>query len=338
MRQSSSPQAGFALLTVMIIVAVIAMIASQLVYQQQAGTQRSSFMLHQGQALSVNWGLETWVKKGLALDVQQNKVDHLQEQWATPLMAIPFEGGQISGRLFDAQSRLNLNNVMTGNETTQKHWQGVISRYATAFNRQQVSRTEPVSLSSLPDGFADKVTDWVDVNDEPEMQGAESDRYLLMQPAYRTANGPMVHLHEIKLLEGMQNLSFQQWQQLEQSLIALPVMTTVNVNTADQATLMALADWMTEPLVKAWFLEREKEPAESTDTFRTFMQQATGFMWQEIENDLSDAIISVNSDYFLLQAEIQYGDAQQTVYALFDRSAGQQVRLIQRWLGATNSH
>ncbi|MDG6773658.1 type II secretion system minor pseudopilin GspK [Thiomicrorhabdus sp. ZW0627] len=319
----SRPQKGFALLTVLLIVALVATLSSQLIYQQHLTLSRSTNMLHQAQSLSVAWGLEDWVKKGLLLDVKNNQTDHLNELWAQPMFKVPFEGGEISGQLYDLQARLNLNNVQESDKEQRKVWQAIINRWALL-----------VGLDAPP---AEVLTDWVDSDDERLPGGAESDTYLLMQPPYRAANQPLVMLEELKNIQGLQSIDYKVWQQIKLTASVLPTVTTVNVNTADKVVLMALTDWMTESVADSWIAQRKKEPANSVETFRSFVGQQTGMEAEAVSKALPDWMLSVNSEYFLLDGRIDFGESLQGVSAIFYRPDKKQVKLVQRWLSVAET-
>ena len=315
---TANPQGGFALLTVLLIVALVATMSSQLIYQQHLSIQRSAHMLHQAQSLSVAWGLEGWVKQGLKLDAQNNQIDHLQEQWSQPLVSVPFEGGEISGQLYDLQGRLNLNNVQVANKVQREIWQKIIDRWAV-----QVGLKAPLSQV---------LTDWVDHDEERLPDGAESDAYLLMQPPYRAANQALVMVEELKSLQGFQQIDYAPWLLIKATATALPTVTKINVNTASKSVLMALTDTLTEPTVEGWLQLRKDQPANDTVAFRAFIEKQTGQSVAELTLALPDAVISVRSDYFFMAGQVDYGQAKQGVSAIFYRSDTTQVQLVQRWL------
>ncbi|MDG6777323.1 type II secretion system minor pseudopilin GspK [Thiomicrorhabdus sp. zzn3] len=316
-------QGGFALLTVLLIVALVAILSGQLIYQQHLTLNRSTHMLHQAQSLAVAWGLEGWVKEGLKLDAQNNRYDHLQEMWAQPLVSIPFEGGEISGQLTDLQGRLNLNNVQVSDQAQRQRWQEVINRWA-----------ELIGLESPP---AEVLTDWVDADEERLPGGAESDSYLLMQPPYRAANQPLVMLEELKNLQGLQQIEYDVWLALKQTAATLPTVTAVNVNTADKTVLMSLIEWMNESIAQAWIEWRKQQPAESIETFRTFVQQQTGMEAEAVAEAFPDWLISISSEYFLLSGRIDFGESKQGVSAIFYRPDQKTVQLVQRWLSVAET-
>ncbi len=321
----ASGQSGFALLTVLLVVALISIVTSELLYNQQVQIKRSGYMVHQAHSLSVAYGFESWVKKGLKADVDDNQVDHLKELWAQPLVPIDFEGGLVSGELIDLQGRLNLNNVLETDESKQKFWKRAIERYL----QESLQSTE---VARDFQGFSDVLLDWVDKDDEPNDYGAESPVYLLKNPAYRAANQPLVMVSELSNLQGMETVTELELNQLNQGVTALPTITAVNVNTASKQVLMALTDWMSEGIAQQWIVQRDNEPAEQIEEFINFLITATGFEQEEIKASLPDGVISVKTDFFLLQARIDYGDVKQGVSSIFNRSNDSQVTLVQRWL------
>ncbi|WP_028485952.1 type II secretion system minor pseudopilin GspK [Thiomicrorhabdus chilensis] len=321
--KAPSTQDGFALLTVMLIVALVAILSGQLIYQQHLTLNRSANMLHQAQSLAVAWGLEGWVKQGLQLDAKNNQIDHLQEMWAQPMLSVPFEGGEISGQLYDLQGRLNLNNVQDSDQAKRELWQAIIDRWAL--------------LVGFEVPLAEVLTDWVDADNERLPGGAESDAYLLMQPPYRAANQSLVMLEELKNLQGLQKIEYEVWQRVKSSATVLPGVTAVNVNTAQKEVLMALADWMNESLVDAWIKQRKETPAESVEAFRVFVGQQTGMESAELNESLPEWLLSVSSDYFLLVGQVNYGESLQGLSAIFYRQDQNQVNLVQRWLSVAET-
>lgn len=322
----SSPlhsQKGFALLTVLTIVALIAMVASQLLYEQHTGIKRSSHMLHQAQSFSVNWGIEAWVKEGLTLDRKSNQTDHLNELWAKPLGPIPYEGGTLSGQLIDLQARINLNNLTEIDATQRQIWQAIVQRY--------------IDQHDLPLGFVDLVTDWVDTDDQASPLGAESNQYLLKDPAYSAANQPLVMLSELKQLEGLEGLKAQQWQAIEENLTTLPDVVKINVNSASQAVLKSLTVWITDEMAEKWLKVRDTKPAENPDDFRAFLVIETGFTPSDVLKDLPNWLISEKSEYFLLKSQVSFGDSNETISAIFSRKTNKDVQLVQRWLSVTET-
>lgn len=305
---------GFALLTMLLVVALVSILLGGLIYQQGREVARTSVLLNQAQAMAVAGGLEAWVRKGLALDAEHSKIDTLQEQWAQPLPPVLFAGGTVSGRLEDGQSKINLNNIGLAAGAQQKYWREVIGRIFQAHD--------------VPENLLDPLQDWVDQDEPPLPQGAESDDYLLHQPAYRSGNQPLLVLQALRWVKGFTS---QHIVALQPVAATLPTLTPVNINTASEAVLQGLAPWLDQALASQWVRAREAAPAKRIEDFWRFMAQATGKPLDEVKNALPTWALSVNSRYFILHGRLEYGASQVAIGGLFYREQ-KQSRLLMRWL------
>ncbi len=60
-----------------------------------------------------------------------------------------------------------------------------------------------MGLPGMTDAIADAILDWIDPDDTPREQGAESETYSNLQPAYAARNGPPVSIEELLLVQGV---------------------------------------------------------------------------------------------------------------------------------------
>ena len=94
------------------------------------------------------------------------------------------------------------------------------------------------------DLFLDSLRDWKDPDENPGLNGAESDFYLGETPAYYSKNGPLDHITELKLVQGFKdepslyNVFAQNFTAISGGLI--------NVNTATAQVLELLPGMMPE--------------------------------------------------------------------------------------------
>lgn len=114
-------QRGVALITVLLIVFMASVAAASLITLQGFTLHRSTLLLNQQQARLYTLGAEQWaialLKRDLRSDLENNeRVDTLEEDWATIPPSLPVEGGFVSGRIEDLQGRFNLNNLLKVNK------------------------------------------------------------------------------------------------------------------------------------------------------------------------------------------------------------------------------
>jgi general secretion pathway protein K len=103
-------QKGVALIAVMLIVALAAIIASQMTTRLQMQMQRSVNTSFNQQAYWYVVGAEQFAKRVLITSFTDNKdVTHLEQDWAVGEINSPVDFGSISGGLTDLHSCLNLN-------------------------------------------------------------------------------------------------------------------------------------------------------------------------------------------------------------------------------------
>ena len=103
-------QTGVALITVMLIVALCAVIASQMTARMQMQVQRSANITFNQQAYWYAMGAEAFAKRVLITAFKEDAdVTHLGQVWAQGETTYPVPFGEISGEIFDLQSCLNLN-------------------------------------------------------------------------------------------------------------------------------------------------------------------------------------------------------------------------------------
>jgi len=129
MQPTRPRQRGAALLTAMIIVALIATVAAGMVWQQWRAIQVEAAERAQVQAQWILQGALDWARLILREDARTDKVDHLGEPWAVPLaearlstfLAADRDNNSaveegldafLSGSIQDAQARYNLRNLV----------------------------------------------------------------------------------------------------------------------------------------------------------------------------------------------------------------------------------
>ena len=125
-RAAKSGQHGAALLTAMVIVTLVATLASAMVWQQWRSVQVEAAERGRMQAAWILAGALDWARLILREDARSGGADHLDEPWAVPLaearlstfLATDKDNSDdapeafLSGSITDAQSRYNLRNLV----------------------------------------------------------------------------------------------------------------------------------------------------------------------------------------------------------------------------------
>ena len=133
---------GLALIIAMLVAALAAAVAISLATAQAQWTAQVSQRRDLVQAQSIALAGVQWTRQILAM-TRTSPFNHLGEPWALPLPATPVENGSVEGRIVDAQSFLNANNLRGG-----AHVAAERRRFERLFETQ---RLQPALLGVLAD-------------------------------------------------------------------------------------------------------------------------------------------------------------------------------------------
>src|SRR6185503_17930158 len=195
--KSRRAQRGMALLTAILVVAIGTIIAVNLLWEGTLDQRRAEAALASDQGLMYVQGAEAWAADILRQDlVDSPDSDHLGEQWAIELPALPVDGGTIAGKLEDLQGRFNINNLIDRN--------GGENELA----RRQFERL--LSLLEVDPALAGAVVDWLDPDtDQRFPSGGEDPTYSDAEPPYHTANSTITSVSELLAVAGFDRESYQ---------------------------------------------------------------------------------------------------------------------------------
>lgn len=298
-KQDSKKQRGVALLLAVMVVAVATIIGVEIWHASQLDMAR---VVNARQALQAEYyarGMALWAADVLREDFEQDGAfDTGNDVWNQPVSGIVVPDGQLAGRLRDLSGRFNLNNLVDeqGRENPQQ-----VAYFRRLLRRLQLDVT-----------LADKVLDWLDVDSQPRPDGAEDFNYLARAPAYYAANGPFFHLDTLRLVDGVDAVTFDT---LRKHVTVLPThQARINLNTASVPLLLALDDAMTPR--QAIILHRQGQSG--FRSLRDFVQHPA-LAGQSLTIDHLGQLAGVSSQWFEAASVVRLGDAEYIYYALMRR-------------------
>ncbi len=234
MRQRTSER-GAALLTVLMLVAVMAVVTAGALERLTLATRLTGNAAALDQARAYAWSAETLAAARIADLVQaQGERTTLKGDWNGNRFTLPIPGGLGTARVSDGGNCLNINSVASGSgETLSARPIGMI-QFRALMEVLGVPAADAV-------GIAAAAADWVDSDDIAQPSGAESDAYARAAVPFRTANGLMADPSELRVVAGV---TADIYSKLRPWLCALPVtdLSPINVNTLlpSQAPLFAM--------------------------------------------------------------------------------------------------
>lgn len=160
--------------------------------------------------------------------------------------------------------------------------------------------------SQQADDIAHSIADWIDEDDEPQSNGAESGYYATLKPPYPCKNKPFEILEELLFIKGMTPEIFDK----VKDRITLFGEGAVNINTADSLVLNSLE--LSQELIEKIMQFRggpDGEEAteddnvfESADTIVPALMSAQGLSQAEVDQlngMVSTKLLDVRSDHFM---------------------------------------
>ncbi len=243
-RAHACRQRGVALITAMLVTAFVVVVSVAMVSRLQLDMRRTGNILLRDQAYIYALGLESFVDEVLKKDDQ--KKDDLGEPWAFEGLRLPFENGQLMPYVEDLQGRFNINNLVQKNARSEfdiqrfKNLLEILRLDALADPDQAENESLLEVLRNLNSGdLANAVADWLDGDTESLPGGGEDSDYQNGPRPYRTANHYLTSPSELLLVHGF-NPVFYKF--VEPYVAALPMPVTINVNTAKEPVIRALAE------------------------------------------------------------------------------------------------
>jgi general secretion pathway protein K len=298
---------GAALLTVLLLVAVIAVLAGTALEKLRLSTRigGNAVALDQARAFAQAAEILAVAKVSDLLARDPNRVT-LAGGWSDKPFPLPIPGGIATARVRDGGNCFNLNSLVV--ETGP----GIYAAYSPT--RRQFARLIRLvgAPTSLPDGIAAATADWIDSDNAPVEQGSEDASYT----GYRPADTLMADPSELRAVAGVTSAVYAK---LRPWVCTLPKAepSKINVNTLlpEQAALFAmlLPDTLSVEGARQMLLRRPPQGFASTSEFWKLPALTAITAGPEAE-----AQTSVTTRWFALRVDVTLGDADLEDHGLID--------------------
>ena len=359
-------QRGVALIIVLMIVALVSVLATQMGARLQLNVARASNIKDNNQAYWYAMGAEQFARKSIVALMERNKeVLSLENNWSETF-AFPLEGGGIEAQLTDLQSCFNLNGVgavqgnnnsannnnsnnANGNNTNASAPNGNtantsankgspngnsagngVSEEALAFERL-VNLAVPDLDNYTAEVARDSLIDWLDADENMSLNGAEDADYAALPNPYLAANTSMMSKTELRLVNGVQ----PQWlSQLLPFICVVPGMNElkINVNTVTEDNAVVLAALTGADINDIQSVINSRPPEGFPDV--------PSFMADPRINNLQLSAtqqkwLDVKSEYFILHTKTHYNNASFMMSSVF-KFENDKVVVIRREFGGVS--
>ncbi|MBW6525383.1 type II secretion system minor pseudopilin GspK [Sphingomonas sp. RHCKR7] len=311
---------GAALLTVLLLVAVISVMAASALERLRLSTRLAANAVALDAARGYAYAAETLATTRVTslLSQARGRVA-LTGGWSGRPFGLPIPGGTATARVTDGGNCFNLNSLVV---------RAPDGSYAVNVESlQQLQRL--ARLLRVPDGdrVAAAAADWIDSDDSPLPGGAEDNDYR----GYRTSGVLMADVSEMRAVRGV---TPEVYRAMRPYLCALPLAqrTVLNVNTLlpEQAPLLAMlvGESLSVEAAQGVLLRRPPDGWPNVDQ-----------MWAQLSTQSGGASqvgaaqsTSVKTSWFALRVDVALGNAELHEQGLIDART-LPVRLVTRQWG-----
>jgi general secretion pathway protein K len=323
MAHSPPRQKGIALLTVLLILAVMVIIASNMSSRLQLELRRTSNLITHQQALWYVYGAEELVEKALKATLKDDDTINLDQYWAIEEMIYPVENGQIGGQVFDMQACFNVNAV-TGQDNAGGQAPLAVRQFRNLMEQLDIEAYEAEQLG-------DALRDWIDADSNVvSSYGVEDAYYESLDYPYQAGNQALINGSELRAIKGFNQAVYRK---VRPYLCALPTSALkLNVNTiaVDKPEILA-----------SLFMGKL-----SIDQARSILEQRPSSGWASVSDFLvlpevtgvtltteEKSTFAIKSEYFVAQLQAEFATAAIKIESLFKAESKDTVYVIRRQFG-----
>ena len=289
-------QQGVAIITALLLTALAITLVASLFWQQQIQVRAVENQRLQLQKQWILRGALDWAKLILREDGKYSSTDDLTEPWAVPLADTSLDQyvqknedqeiaklAVLSGAIQDAQSRLNLTGLATAGKINEKE----ILIFERLLSSLQIETT-----------LARQAANQIAVSQQNESGGVSSVRYLGFQ-----------YTNDLLSVAGF---TPEIVNALQDYVIFLPRVTTINANTASEFVLSATLAPLSLADAKALIAKRSQSPFHNLNELTA---QLSG-----TQTEIDAHKISLATNYFLVHGRISLQQNGLQIAALVERN------------------
>ncbi len=316
---------GVALLSVVLVVAVMAIALTLLGERLQVDARRQSNIKIFQQAWWYADSAEQIVVQGIK-ELNRERTTHLGQSWAKQAQIYPVDGGTVGGSLSDMRSCLNINGLLSGTKPGTID-AGMLKQFQFLLTNLRLEDTDPDALLS-------RIQDWMDGDfDETGFNGAEDLQYLRDNREFYTANSTIASLDELLLTGAISRTNLDL---LATQVCVLPDKSQkININTLslDKAPLLAamLFNRITVDEARELIENRAERGYSDTAVFLNAPDLKKLALTATEKKSLKKQL-TVKSDAFKAQITVQFHGLKVTLSSLY-LVDGKRVYRVQRIYG-----
>ena len=300
-----SRQQGVALITVLLVVAVVAVLAVNMSGRLRGQVDRAQAMEMAENGYWYWLSAEALARRVLVTELSADKFAHRGQNWARRQGPFPVEGGYIGGRIRDLHACFNLNALYPGSAD-----EPVVSASLALEQYQALLRLLEFDRFTI-EQLSATLVDWLD-DDRVLVNhyGAEDADYESLPRPYQAANNMLSHISELRQVVGYTQAVYER---IRPYVCVIPRRSELawNPNTIDpeQPELLSaiflgeLSLEQAQSMLTSW----PENGYESVDDILS-LAEIQGIVPEGDENVRGRESLSVESEFFELRAAVKFGE------------------------------
>ncbi|QOL26594.1 type II secretion system minor pseudopilin GspK [Thalassotalea sp. LPB0316] len=321
-------QQGVVLISVLLIIALATIVASQMSNRIMGQLQRASNIEVNQQAYWYAMGAEAFAKRVIETVVDQDPdFINLSQIWAQGETTYPVDNGQIVGEISDLQACFNLNALRPLADDSDNNEKSV---QRLGFERLLVNLAMEDVDQFTAEYMVDALIDWLDENSSiVSAGGAEDNDYAGREFPYLAANHYLADISELRVIE---HFTMSAINQLKDYVCVLPNtnLHKLNVNTISEEHAVLLQSFLDISLEDAQEIisERGESGFEKIDDVLALQVLTNAKLTSQEKEQLT-----VDSDYFQLSSRASFNNSFFTLVSTLKVENNKRVDVIRRSVG-----
>jgi len=323
-------QQGVALVTVLLIVALAAILATEMTARLQLQMQRAVNINFNQQAYWYAMGAEAFTKRVLVTDFEQDaNTTNLGQIWAQGETTYPVDYGQITGEIIDSQACLNLNALRV--KTTRGSTAQEIKAPARAILKELIITLNIEGIGQFEaESMTDALTDWLD-NDKgiSSAGGAEDNDYASLEFPYLPANNFLASVEELRVVA---HFTVPVIYALKPYVCVLPMtdLHKININTISTENAKLLQALLKSSLDQANQIlsAREEDGFKDLNDFFSLPEMRD----IKLSDETKDQFV-VDSEYFTLKTTASFNGSYFALTSMMKVVNNKNITVISRTIG-----
>jgi len=293
-------ETGVALVLTLLITAILVILIVETNYSTQVNLRIAGNFRNDLQAFYLAKSGVNIAISYLKYDVENTDTDNLDEDWAKSYPPIPVGGGFVKVVTEDENAKININ--VMGNEKADPKIRDALSEaISILFERAEVDME-----------ILDSLIDWIDLDKDPQPEGAENYYYGSLDPPYECKNGPLDTISELLMIRGVTD---EVYGKISQHLTVYSD-GKININTASKEVLVCLDNGIDEGIAEVIIQFREEKPFDTTVELKNVLND------EELYARIS-AIITVQSNAFSVVSIGRVERVEKMIRTIIDREGNQ---------------